>query len=289
MNDPRHRLTLEDLLRLKRAERPAPEFWTKFERELRAKQLGAIVEKRPWWCSIPRVYVFVLRRRLPLAASAVVAFAIFSYRQFPSFATEQAFPAAGEQIASLPAADAPAAAAAAVAPADAASEDTPAAASPSAVVAVSDIVGRTAGLPRQVARSSISLPMIAMIDGVPEGAATERFDSIARSMGADLGAAQSAAAQAARNLFGAAPHGFEARVMPVSATVAEPLAQMPSPAEERRSRLLADAFPVSTRSEAAGPSNERLLTRLPDDRLYSNSTRYDVETEQDRIGLSIKF
>jgi hypothetical protein len=77
--------------------------------------------------------------------------------------------------------------------------------------------------------------------------------------------------------------------MPVSATVTEPLAQMPSPSEERRSRLLADAFPASERSEAAAASSERLLTRLPDDRLYSNSGRYDVETEQDRIGLSIKF
>ena len=54
-------------------------------------------------------------------------------------------------------------------------------------------------------------------------------------------------------------------------------------------RLLADAFPASERSEAAAASSERLLTRLPDDRLYSNSGRYDVETEQDRIGLSIKF
>jgi hypothetical protein len=280
-------LALEDLLRLKRAERPAPEFWPQFERELRVKQLGAIVEKRPWWCAIPRVYVFVLRRRLPLATSAVVAFAILSYRQFPSIATEQALPATTEQIASAPVADAPASAAA-VAPVAVASEEAPAVAAQPEAVAVSDVSGRTASLPRQVARSSISLPMIAMIDAVPEGAATERFDSIARSMGTDLGAAQSAAAQAARNLF-AGPRGFEARVMPVSATVAEPLAQMASPAEERRTRLLADAFPVSVHSEAVNSANERLLTRLPDDRLYSNAGRYDVETDQDRIGLSIKF
>jgi hypothetical protein len=287
MNEPRSPLTLEDLLRLKRAERPAPEFWSQFERELRTKQLGAIVEKRPWWCAIPRVYVFVLRRRLPLAASAVVAFAIFSYRQFPAVATEQAMPATSEQIASAPVADVPAPAAP-VASVAVASEEAPAAAAPAQVVAVSDVSGRIASLPRPAARSSISLPMIAMIDAVPEGAATERFDSIARSMGADLGAAQSAAAQAARSLF-AGPRGFEARVMPVSATVAEPLAQMPSPAEERRARLLADAFPVSARSDAESSANERLLTRLPDDRLYSNAGRYDVETEQDRIGLSIKF
>jgi len=127
-----------------------------------------------------------------------------------------------------------------------------------------------------------------MIDDVPEGAATERFDSIARSMGGDLEAAQSAAAQTARNFF-AGSHGFETRVMPVSTTVTDPLAQMPSPSEERRARLLADAFPVSVHSDVAAPSGERLLSRLSDDRLYSSAGRYDVETEQDRIGLSIKF
>jgi hypothetical protein len=130
--------------------------------------------------------------------------------------------------------------------------------------------------------------MIAMIDDVPEGAATERFDTAARSMGGDFEALQSAAAQTARNLFGG-PRGFESRVTPVGTALAEPLAQMQSPAEERRTRLLADAFPVSARSEAAAPSNERLLSRLSDDRLYSSAGRYDVEAEQDRIGLSIKF
>jgi hypothetical protein len=279
-------VTLEDLLRLKRAEKPAPEFWTGFERELRAKQLGAMVEKRPWWCSIPRLYVFVLRRRLPLAATAVVAFAVLSYRQFPSLATGQAFPAVSEQVADATPADAPAVAAAAMA-APAVNIDAPSPASAPPVAAVSNVTGRSAGLPRPLVRSSISLPMIAMIDAVPEGAAAERFDAIARSMGSDMGATQ-AAAQTARNLFGVT-RGFEARVMPVSAAVTEPLAQMASPAEERRSRLLADAFPVSVRSESAAPTSERLLTRLPDDRLYSNSGRYDVETEQDRIGLSIKF
>jgi hypothetical protein len=41
--------TLEDLLRLKRAERPADEFWAEFERVLVQKQLAAIIEPKPWW------------------------------------------------------------------------------------------------------------------------------------------------------------------------------------------------------------------------------------------------
>jgi hypothetical protein len=51
MPDPKHRpnVTLEELLRLKRAERPAEDFWARFDQELRAKQLAAIVDQRPWW------------------------------------------------------------------------------------------------------------------------------------------------------------------------------------------------------------------------------------------------
>ena len=33
MNQEKRPITIEDLLRLKRAERPAPEFWAEFDRE----------------------------------------------------------------------------------------------------------------------------------------------------------------------------------------------------------------------------------------------------------------
>lgn len=72
------KITVEDLLRLKRAERPDAEFWSKFEVELRQKQLAALVERRPWWQSLPlrlsrRVY-------LPVGATAVLAFTVVSLR-----------------------------------------------------------------------------------------------------------------------------------------------------------------------------------------------------------------
>ncbi len=71
-------VSLEDLLRLKRAERPNPEFWTNFERELRQKQLTALVQKRRWWHELPmalsrRVYV-------PAGAAAVLAFTLVTVR-----------------------------------------------------------------------------------------------------------------------------------------------------------------------------------------------------------------
>ncbi len=43
------KVSLEDLLRLKRAERPSDEFWVQFETELKRKQLAAAVERAPSW------------------------------------------------------------------------------------------------------------------------------------------------------------------------------------------------------------------------------------------------
>lgn len=69
---------LEDLLRLKRVERPNPEFWSQFERELRQKQLTALVQKRRWWHELSsrvqrRVY-------LPVGATAIIAFSLVTVR-----------------------------------------------------------------------------------------------------------------------------------------------------------------------------------------------------------------
>lgn len=77
-SDPKKSVTLEDLLHLKRSERPSPEFWSQFERELRQKQLTALVQKRRWWHDLPvllsrKVYV-------PAGAAAVVAFTLMAAR-----------------------------------------------------------------------------------------------------------------------------------------------------------------------------------------------------------------
>jgi len=72
--------TLEELLRLKRAERPSPEFWNRFERELHQKQLAALVERRPWWQSLP---VLLTRRAyLPIGATAILAFTLVSIKYY---------------------------------------------------------------------------------------------------------------------------------------------------------------------------------------------------------------
>lgn len=69
---------IEDLLQLKRAERPSAEFWTKFEHELRQKQLTALVHKRRWWHGLP---VLLSRRLLvPAGTAAIVTFTFVSVR-----------------------------------------------------------------------------------------------------------------------------------------------------------------------------------------------------------------
>ena len=77
-SDPRQRPTLEALLQLKRAERPAPEFWEKFDRELRQKQLAALVQERRWWqrldLGLPR-WAYA-----PAGAAAALALSIVSVR-----------------------------------------------------------------------------------------------------------------------------------------------------------------------------------------------------------------
>jgi hypothetical protein len=66
------KISLEALLQLKRVERPTPEFWERFEADLRTKQLAAIVEKRPWWVAfrLPHGAALLARWQVPALAGA---------------------------------------------------------------------------------------------------------------------------------------------------------------------------------------------------------------------------
>jgi len=95
----RPKVTIEDLLRLKRAERPAADFWTNFERELRQKQLTALLEKRPWWQELPQL--LARRAYLPVGATAILAFTLVSIKYYaPAQTTQTEAPVAGSAVAS---------------------------------------------------------------------------------------------------------------------------------------------------------------------------------------------
>jgi hypothetical protein len=147
--DPRQRppVTLEALLQLKRSERPAPEFWDKFDRELRQKQLAALVEERRWWqkfsLAMPR-WAYA-----PAGAAAALALSVVSVRMMMPVAEA---PAVVDSLRAVVAEATPAPAAVAsnllsTAPADAAVD--PARAAPAESVAAS----MTAEIPAETVES----------------------------------------------------------------------------------------------------------------------------------------
>jgi len=99
--DKKSPVSIEDLLRLKAAERPNPEFWSQFERELRQKQLTALVQKRRWWHDLP----VLLSRRvyMPAGAAAIVAFTLVTVRYSTSSQLAQVENTAPKIVAADPA------------------------------------------------------------------------------------------------------------------------------------------------------------------------------------------
>jgi len=75
--------TLEDLLRLKRTEKPDAAFWHDFERGMRKKQLAAIVEPRPWWLGLALLKHRLGAFGLPLSATAAAMLAVVVLRVAP--------------------------------------------------------------------------------------------------------------------------------------------------------------------------------------------------------------
>ncbi|MEY4490181.1 MAG: hypothetical protein RIQ79_2689 [Verrucomicrobiota bacterium] len=75
--------TLEDLLRVKKAERPDAAFWQDFERGMHKKQLAAIIEPKPWWLGLS-----ILSRKfgplgIPVSAGAAAMLALVVMRVSP--------------------------------------------------------------------------------------------------------------------------------------------------------------------------------------------------------------
>lgn len=96
-------ISLEQLLQLKRSERPNPSFWEDFDRELRRRQLASIVAGEPWYVRLVRSASAGSRRVAPvgLAVAAAVAGFLVLQRQpndtrssaVPAVATDASSPA----------------------------------------------------------------------------------------------------------------------------------------------------------------------------------------------------
>lgn len=227
------RIELETLLRLKRLERPAPEFWDGFDRELRAKQLAALVEKRPWWRDFSARFAGFRRYHLPIGATAILAMTFVAVRDYQPDGVESTVRVApqaerGERSdrdqRALVSTDAN------VASNAHAESDR---------LARSEIDAAAADVPQDI-ESAVDLNAgEATVARVPvlwaSGSGDEQMTPSARSIAANLAAAEAAEPAVVRRLLGLR-HGFEAGASTLEAAV-EPLQQMSSPSEARLARF----------------------------------------------------
>lgn len=296
MNSPENKpsVTLEDLLRLKRAERPSPEFWAKFESQLRAKQLAAIVEKQPWWRSLS--LAGLVRHRVLLGSTALLAISFVSIREYRAV---PAHPKSGEAVreVALTGSSTSLAPAEAVVLAETANVVAPPAVEAAPVRLDSNAVARVAA-PENSVEASVyagapveSQAVAARADDAPQAAQwlvavdrpdPDRLSPTARSIADNLAAAKEAHPELTNRFFGVS--GFEKRVMPSSRQTVDPLAQMRSPSETHL-RVLASSVRSSS-SVALGRDSERITRRISDERLTEEAiSRFGARGNE----LSVKF
>lgn len=282
MNHERKRpIAIEDLLRLKRTERPPAEFWPEFDRDLRAKQLAALMVKRPWWQSLPRVFFGFSRYHLPIGAAAILTVTFVSLRDFQSVSPTQVDIPVGSRLGAV----APAAARTAIDSKVENQQTVSYAVSLAGVTAVafSPVVSESAanavpGYAASVEVSRLSL----MLDGFDSEPARGDATSAPRNLVASIKVAQPVELATSRSLLGAAT-GFESRVIPARQT-REPLQQITPPSERNRAKLLA-AMVSMTSTEVPVRSSDRVANRLSEERLYDQIHRFGARG----AGVSMKF
>jgi hypothetical protein len=267
MNHPhKPTVTVEDLLRLKRAERPNAEFWAEFDQELRAKQLAALVAKRPWWSGLPRRIAALARYNLPLGATAVLAITLISLRNYEPVIHPRSAPAPRA------AASAAQTAASSTATQMVASPASTEVASPSEIVANEDADVATADTQEAANVNSARLVPVIQTRAEFNYSAPEDRPSI-RSVAENRAAAEA--------ILGTTRSGFEARALPVKLVTQEPLARIQNPSEARRSRF-ASTFAAAAVGTSPIPT-ARVASRLSDEQLYDTIHRFGAS------GNSVSF
>lgn len=78
-------VTLQDLLKVKKLEKPDEDFWENFDQELSQRTLKTIVYKDTIRSRLSQCLLFVLKPIFPLTALALLTLGIFSYNTFSKF------------------------------------------------------------------------------------------------------------------------------------------------------------------------------------------------------------
>jgi hypothetical protein len=259
-------ISIEDLLRLKRAERPPAEFWNEFDRALRAKQLAALVEKRPWWRTMPRMFAGLKLYHIPIGvgASAAIAVTFLSLRDHAGRHVTPAPPSISAEAnlatapAALPAHGARTEAVAAVAgPRESISYVNTANAA--ADVATVTTLASEATAPGELSR------MIPLLGGSAGETGSEELSPSARAIAANLASVRGSEPVLASTLL--SNSGTELRVARMAV---EPLQQITPPADRRRSNLMTAMVTMAayqmpqrgTEHTSSQPSQDELNDRI---------------------------
>jgi hypothetical protein len=272
-SDQRPKITVEDLLRLKRAERPAPEFWANFECELRQKQLTALLEKRPWWQELPQL--FARRAYLPVGATAILAFTLVSVRYYTpaQLAQVEVAPLAGSTMAVVNPVEIPS-----PAPLSSPLLNRSEAAAPR-----SDDRTVVAALPVETpAPAVVEEPVLTMFAPATIETPSSRY------IATNLDRLEKSDPELVNAVMGSrlsAP----ARVQAVSVPVTE-LASVPTNAS-RRSRILAQYTDHPLNPEPTAPElvRERLSRRLGDNEIGDRLSRVGLKGDQVSLGLTLRL
>jgi hypothetical protein len=267
--DGKRPVSLEDLLRLKRAERPPEAFWGDFDRQLRAKQLAALVEKRPWWqgWSLGAILAGLRRHPLPLGAAVALGVAYLGLRS-------------GSDRVSAPAVVPSSAVVAQMAPSPVVGPETPSAgrveapvpaSAPSFVAAIPAVPVAVAPVESADTSPDPSAPAATFASAEREADRPLFVSSVPLSLEAQssLLMAQSEPLSSGALLGGATR--LEARA-PASRVAVEPLRQMTPPADRRGARILTAMVSMAS-VENAMRTTERAATRLSEEQLYEQIRR----------------
>ena len=277
-------VTLEDLLRLKRAERPVAEFWSQFDEALRAKQLAAIVERRPWWrIEFRGLTAGLARLRVPVGLAAVAVLSFVTVQQFraPTNLTSEA-PVDGAGVAAV-----------SVSGGTVVAVTTPELnAVNAAVEAAGDAENAAApALASSSVRSSAGAAVTSLsLADATTSSVLDQSDALATAgLASNLRALRGSGFTGLDSTGVATLELGTLRSSTRAAPVEEPLARVTAPTESRRERLAALVAPASMKSlsSAGFPDRvrERMISRLSEDELYNSVSRLGVE----RGGLRVSF
>jgi hypothetical protein len=279
MNSQKRAVTLEELVRVKRAERPPPEFWDQFEREMRVKQLAAIVEPKPWWAPFIRVGARVSRHQVPIGAAAILLLSFVSIREYrtaefrPVFVPEVSHPVTEIENIAESSASAERQDAEAIATSVTSISTTPRSEVAAAPLTTSNPV--SVNVATQVGTVAHVVPLM---DRAP--AAVEPTPS-ARYIAANLAAVRATDPSIVNDVFAAS-----VRVKGLREPVRDPLTQINTNGESRRSRFLTTALPaIANSSDVSVGTSDRVARRLTEDRLYDSISRVGVRGDR----VAIKF